>query len=109
MHENAEWSFVSASIILVILLAGGVAVMRSMNASLFSAGNLAFKRDLVNQGEQALSEVLAQFKAGGAITNGDADIATLNYKASTLPANAQGVPTALLTDSGFNAVGAGHQ
>jgi type IV pilus assembly protein PilX len=92
-------------IILVILLAGGVAVMRSMNTSLFTAGNLAFKRDLVNQGEQALTTVLAQFKAGGALASATTDAPTLNYKASTLAANAQGVPTALLTDSAFSAVG----
>jgi Tfp pilus assembly protein PilX len=48
-------------IVLVILLAGGVAVVRSMNTSLTSAGNLAFRRDLVNQGERAVSAVLAKF------------------------------------------------
>jgi type IV pilus assembly protein PilX len=42
-------------IILLILTIGAVALMRSMNTSLFSAGNLAFRRDLVNQGEQAVS------------------------------------------------------
>ena len=92
-------------VILVILLAGGVAVMRSMNTSLFSAGNLAFKRDLVNQGEHALSEVLAEFKTGGALTSANSDNSTLNYKASTLPTNAQGVPNALLSDTAFAAVG----
>lgn len=92
-------------IVLVILLAGGVAVMRSMNTSLFAAGNLAFKRDLVNQGEQALSSVLTQFRAGGALASVTADAPTLNYKATTLATNAQGVPTALLTDSAFSAVG----
>mgnify|MGYP003582841597 CR=1 FL=1 len=92
-------------IVLVILLAGGVAVMRSMNTSLFAAGNLAFKRDLVNQGEQALTKVLAQFKEGGALASATADAPTLNYKATTLATNAQGVPTALLSDSAFGAVG----
>ena len=54
-------------VILVILLAGGVAVVRSMNSSMFSAGNLAFKRDLLNQGEQAVSQVLRAFAAGGSL------------------------------------------
>lgn len=93
-------------IILVILLAGGVAVLRSMNASLFSAGNLAFKRDLLNQGEQALATIYSQFRAGGVLATAvTADAPTLNYKASVLPVNAQGIPTALLSDTNFATVG----
>ena len=93
-------------IILVILLAGGVAVVRSMNASLFSAGNLAFKRDLVNQGEQALATIYGQFRAGGVLATAvTADAPTLNYKASVLATNSQGIPTALLTDASFATVG----
>ncbi|PZQ65978.1 MAG: hypothetical protein DI563_24920, partial [Variovorax paradoxus] len=93
-------------VVLVILMAGGVAIIRSMNASLFTAGNLAFKRDLVNQGEQALSTVLAQFAPGGALATATAtDQPARNYKASMLPANAQGIPTALLDDTAFSAVG----
>jgi hypothetical protein len=93
-------------IILLILTIGGVALVRSMQNSLFSAGNLAFRRDLMNQGEQAVSFVLTQFKAGGALVNAtDADLPTQNYKSFILPANAQGVPTVLLDDSSFGAVG----
>ncbi|XXQ54677.1 hypothetical protein ACA040_003372 [Xenophilus aerolatus] len=93
-------------VVLVILMAGGVAVIRSMNASLFTAGNLAFKRDLVNQGEQALSTVLAQFGPGGALANATgADQPSLNYKSSMLAANAQGIPTVLLDDATFASVG----
>lgn len=93
-------------VVLVILMAGGVAVIRSMNASLFTAGNLAFKRDLVNQGEQALSTVLAQFGPGGALANAtNTDQPSLNYKSSMLAANAQGIPTVLLDDTTFASVG----
>lgn len=94
-------------IVLLILTIGAVALMRSMHSSLFSAGNLAFRRDLVNQGEQAVSNVLTEFKAGGALAGADtSDVLTANYTASTLPANAQGVPNALLlSDAGFNALG----
>lgn len=93
-------------IILVILLAGGVAVIRSTSASLFGAGNLAFKRDLMNQGEQALATIYGQFRAGGVLATAvTADAPTLNYKASLLATNAQGIPTALLTDSAFATVG----
>jgi type IV pilus assembly protein PilX len=94
-------------IILLILTIGGAALVRSMQSSLFSAGNLAFRRDLMNQGEQAVSTVLTQFKAGGALVSAaDADLAAANYKSSILPANAQGVPLALLdSDAAFSLVG----
>lgn len=88
-------------IILVVLLAGGVAVMRSMNTSLFGAGNLAFKRDLVNQGEQAASTALALFRTGPLATVG-ADATSLpasNYSAIRLDTNSRGVPLALLDEN----------
>ena len=77
-------------VILVILLAGGVAVMRSMNSSLFSAGNLAFKRDLVNQGELAISKAMQAFKTGGLATSTltSSNVPADNYSAVQLKANA---------------------
>lgn len=93
-------------IVLVILLAGGVAVVRSMNTSLTSAGNLAFRRDLVNQGERAVSFVLAnKLASGGALSNATDDLPGENFKATKLDTNAQGVPLALLDDKAFGAVG----
>jgi type IV pilus assembly protein PilX len=95
-------------IILLILTIGAVALMRSMNTSLFSAGNLAFRRDLVNQGEQAVSTVITEFKTGGALSSSTTDAAsaaTLNYSATMLAGNAQGVPNALLDNTAFAAVG----
>jgi Tfp pilus assembly protein PilX len=95
-------------IVLLILTIGGVALVRSMHSSLFSAGNLAFRRDLVNQGEQAVANVMAEFAAGGILSTSvvnDNDLVTANYKATTLPTNQQGVPTALLNDTVFGAVG----
>ena len=96
-------------IVLVILLSGGVAVIRSTNSSLFSAGNLAFKRDLLNQGEQAVAHVLAQFQGTGGLAAGasrQSDEINFNYKASQLATNAQGIPSAMLgNDAAFNAVG----
>lgn len=94
-------------VVLVILLAGGVAVIRSMNTSLFTAGNLAFRRDLVNQGEQAVSTILSQFKSGGVLaTATTTDLPSANYKATMLATNAQGVPNVLIDDSTFSS-GAG--
>ncbi|MGJ7509493.1 pilus assembly PilX family protein [Variovorax sp. GT1P44] len=89
-------------IVLVILLAAGVAVVRSMNSSMFTAGNLAFRRDLVNQGEQAISQVLKSF-AGGAALDGAVfpnvtatSLPSANYSAIELQTNAQGIPKLLL-------------
>jgi len=97
-----------ALIVLVILLAGGVAVVRSMNTSLSSAGNLAFKRDLVNQGEQAISKVMAAFDGSGVLADAvtrNSNLPAANYSATTLTTNDRGVPDALLSDSAFSAVG----
>jgi len=94
-------------IVLLILTIGAVALMRSMNTSLFSAGNLAFRRDLVNQGEQAVANVMTQFQTG-ALSASAATIASnpaYNYSASILPTNTQGVPLALLSKAAFGTVG----
>jgi len=95
-------------IVLVVMLAGGVAVMRSMNTSLSSAGNLAFKRDLVNQGEQAAVNALALFASGGALSGVGDDIADKkanNYSAVRLDENDRGIPYALLKTTEFDKVG----
>jgi len=93
-------------IVLLIMTIGAVALLRSMNSSLFSAGNLAFRRDLVNQGEQAVSSVLQSFQGGGALVNATTASSTAaNYSSTALPTNAQGVPTALLNNTAFGTVG----
>ena len=82
--------------------------MRSMTNSLFSAGNLAFRRDLMNQGEQAVSFVMSEFGTAGALSTSavtNNDLQSANYKASTLATNPQGVPTALLSLAAFLAMG----
>jgi type IV pilus assembly protein PilX len=99
-----------ALIVLLILTIGAVALMRSMHSSLFAAGNLAFRRDLTNQGEQAVANVMAEFQPGGILsTSGvtDSDLISANYKSFTLPTdtNPQGVPNALLNDTTFLTVG----
>ena len=88
-------------IVLVILLIGGVAVMRSTQTSLASAGNLAFRRDLASQGEQAASSVLTAFKSGVLKTAAlsAASISSANYSAVELTANDQGIPLVLLSSS----------
>lgn len=95
-------------IILVVLLAGGVAVVRSMNTSLFSSGNLAFKRDLVNQGEQAAADALTLFRTGTLAASGadNASAPASNYSAVQLATNDRGIPTVLLSDTAYTPVAA---
>jgi Tfp pilus assembly protein PilX len=92
-------------IILLILTIGSVALVRSMNSSLFSAGNLAFRRDLVNQGELAIANVLTQIAAGTFVSPTTADNPAANYTAEIQPSNTQGVPNAMLSDALFATVG----
>jgi type IV pilus assembly protein PilX len=97
-----------ALIALVVLLIGTVALMRSMNTSLFTAGNFGFKRDLTNQGERAVAAVLDLVQTGalGSDAAREASAAARNYSASILPTNGEGIPLALLSDAAFAAVGA---
>jgi type IV pilus assembly protein PilX len=94
-------------IVLLIMTIGAVALVHSMNTSQISAGNLAFRHDLVNQGEQAVSNVLQSFQAGGPLANATTDnLPNANYSATALPTNAQGVPTVLLLQgTAFSAAG----
>lgn len=92
---------------LVVLLIAAVALMRSFNTSMFMSGNIAFKRDLQNQGERAIDRVLTNFRAGGLLA-ADADRSAnrqdSNYSAKMLPANVQGIPNDLvLSDTAFAA------
>jgi Tfp pilus assembly protein PilX len=94
-------------IALVVLLIASVALMRSFNSSLFMSGNIAFKRDLQNQGERAVVDAMTQFRPGNPLSTAGgraADSAPLNYSASILPTNAQGIPSDLaLSDTAFAA------
>lgn len=92
---------------LVIMLIGSVALARSFNTSLSMAGNLAFKRDLVNQAERAAAVVLPQMTTGALSLEAtrEASAIALNYSASMLPTNDQGIPDALLNVADFEAVG----
>jgi len=93
---------------LVIMLIGSVALARSFNTSLLTAGNLAFKRDLVNQAERASAAALNRLTGTGALSTlaaRAADSTALNYSADMLPTNAQGIPNALLSATAFAAVG----
>lgn len=96
-----------ALIALVILLIGASAIVRSMNTSLANAGNLGFKRDLINQAERAIPKVLDLFQTGALSTDAarQTNNSANNYSATVLPSNAQGLPNALLNDTTFGTVG----
>ena len=97
-----------ALITLVILLIGGVAISRSISGAQFTVGNIGFKRDLANQGERALLKVMEEMRGTGAlasVTTRNTDLKAANYKATLLPTNGQGIPTALLSNTEFDSVG----
>ncbi len=96
-----------AMIALVILLIGTAGLMRSMNTALFTAGNFAFKRDLTNQGERAMTTVLALLQTGALVNEAtrEANSSANNYSATLLPSNDQGLPLALLSNAAFAGVG----
>ncbi|MGN6830259.1 hypothetical protein [Paucibacter sp. M5-1] len=98
---------VFALIALVLLLVGAAAMMRSMNVSLTNAGNIGFKRDLTNQGELAMNQVVDVLSTGNLRTEAARLVANKaeNYSEVILPTNPQGVPLALLTDTAFAEVG----
>jgi len=93
---------------LVIMMFGAVALMRSLNTSLYTAGNIAFKRDLANEAERVVPTVLGAFNDAAGDLSTDAKrekhLKTANYSASILTTNAQGIPEALLDDTKWAAV-----
>ena len=95
-------------IALAIMLIVAVALVRSFNSSLFTAGNIGFKRDLQNQSERAVDRVLTQFRTGGALASPTAragNVQAQNYSALMLTTSAQGIPDVLRNDSTFTTVG----
>ena len=95
-------------IALGIMLIVAVALVRSFNSSLFTAGNIGFKRDLQNQSERAVDVVLNEFRSNGNLASPAArgsNNPAYNYSATMLPVNAQGIPDALQNNTTFSAVG----
>src|SRR5262245_45873007 len=88
-------------IALVIMLISAVALVRSFNTSLFNAGNMAFKRDLFNQGERARQSAFASLNGplAAAVDSLYKHAPAEHYSATMLQSNAQGIPLALLNDT----------
>ena len=95
-------------IALVVLLVAAVAIMRSNQMGLFSSGNLAFKQDSVARAELVNVRVYALLRSGGALGDSAslaASNTSVNYSATALPGNVQGIPKALIDDSLFSSFG----
>jgi hypothetical protein len=93
---------------LVVLLVGGITLVRAMDSALLQAGNLAFKRDLVNESERAMARALSALNTGALSTDAarQANLLTSNYSASRLATtNAYGLPDALLSANNWTAAG----
>jgi len=96
-------------IALLILMIGGIALIRSADTSMLTAGNLAFKRDMVNQGERGIAKVVdALTNATGALsseTTRQANVPASNYSATALASDVRGVPLVLIDSTAFTAAG----
>jgi type IV pilus assembly protein PilX len=92
---------------LAIMLIAAAAMIRSYGTAMTNAGNLGFKRDLTNQAERAVGTVLASLQGGalGAESTRQSSSTALNYSATLLPSNAQGLPNDLVADSSFSTIG----
>lgn len=94
-------------IVLVLLMVGGIALFRSSDISNAMAGQLAFRRDLKNEGERGLARALALLNTGALKTDAvrQTQVATANYSATMLTSNDQGIPNALMSDALLAAAG----
>jgi len=107
-HRTRGVSMLIALIALTLLSIAAVAMVRAFGTSSVLAGNLAFRRDLTNQGERAVLAVRQAFAAGGALQNEavrEVDRPAANYFATRLESNGQGVPLLLVKDSLFSGKG----
>jgi Tfp pilus assembly protein PilX len=95
-------------IALVILMIGGVALVKSFDTSLLLSGNLAFKRDLVNQGERGMAAAITRLTSSTLASEGTRQNNAVgsNYSAIVLTTDSRsGIPNALLSDSAFTLAG----
>jgi Tfp pilus assembly protein PilX len=91
-------------IALLVLLIASVGLVRSFKTSMFMSTNIAFKRDLQNQGERAMDRVLGAFRPTGALASPAARSVSnpaQHYSAVALPSNELGIPDALQTEAQY--------
>ncbi len=96
-----------ALVAMLILLFSSMALIRSFQSTAQLSGNLAFKRDLVNQGERAMRLAWDMLNSGAlsSDTARQTSSTSRNYSAVKLASTTNGIPYALLSDSAFSSVG----
>ena len=94
-------------IALLLLLVGAAAMLRSVDTSSVLVGNLAFRRDLTNRGEQAIVAARKALVSGAlsAETTRDANLFSAYYSASKLENSSSGIPKVLISDAAFASAG----
>lgn len=107
-------SLVIVLVVLVAMMIGGLSVLRSVDTSALLSGNLAFKRDSINQTGTALNAVLATMKTAAFISGGDdvtgcpascskaATWKTQNYWPRLMETDVNGIPVLLKTAGTFD-------
>ncbi len=89
-------------IVLLILIVSGIALVRSVTGSQLLIGNLALKRDQINQAEHGVAIALTEFQIGGSLATAYSRLHNLqaaNYSACYLPSNTQGIPNILVDNN----------
>lgn len=90
---------------LVIMLIASVALIRSTDTNLLISGNLAFKRDIVNQAERSMPNIKAKFTSGALTTSASKQVDSIendNYYATIQPSSTLGIPNVLLNTTTFD-------
>lgn len=101
-------SMLLALIGLLLMMLSAVAMVRSFGTSSVLAGNLAFRRDLTNQGERGIAAAAQLLRSGVLAAEAARErdhLPDASYSAVRLPANASGIPLVLVNDTQFAAVG----
>lgn len=100
-------TLVIALIALGVLTFGAIALNRSTSASLLASGNLAFKRDLTNQGERAIAAAIDDLRNGSLESSASrsANLVTRNYSATRLASSDQGIPNVLVNETTYGSSG----
>jgi Tfp pilus assembly protein PilX len=102
-HRERGVVLIGTLVALVLLMLAAFAMLRMSDTSVMLAGNLAFQRDLTNQAERAFAKARTSLVSGGLSSEAvrNANQLALNYSASRLPTNANGVPQVLVSDSAY--------
>lgn len=102
-HQNGVVLVVTL-ISLVIMLLASIALIRSTDTNLLIAGNVSFKRDIINQGEISIPVIRARFLSGALAAESarKTNLLAANYYATIQASNSSGIPNLLLNKEDFD-------